>query len=76
MHNPLHVVIYGPLQIQENLTCEEMTVQALDCKEQELCEKYSTRQSFVAKSWSEEVSWELSLMGVRVGHMKRIPTYV
>jgi len=36
VHDTSHVISYEPLDIQVNLTYEELSVQVLDCKEQQL----------------------------------------
>jgi hypothetical protein len=36
VHDPSHVISYGPFDIQANLTYEELPVQVLDCKEQQM----------------------------------------
>jgi hypothetical protein len=58
--DPSHVITYEPLQIQENLTYEEIPVKLLDRKVQELRTKSIP---LVKVLWSnheiEEASWEL-----------------
>lgn len=55
-----HVIEYEPLQIQEDLTYEEVLVHILDCKEQVLCTK---RILIVKVLWRnhgvEDESWEV-----------------
>jgi len=60
LHDPLHVVDFEPLQVQDDLRYEELPVQILDRKEQQLRTKTIP---FVKVLWRnhdvEEVSWEL-----------------
>jgi hypothetical protein len=58
--NPSHVIEYEPLELQEDLTYEEIPVKLLDCKVQEL----RTKSILLVKvQWRnheiEEASWEL-----------------
>jgi hypothetical protein len=60
VHDPSHVISYKPLQIHENLSYEEVPIQILDHKEQQLRTKTI---SLVKVLWRnhgvEEASWEL-----------------
>jgi hypothetical protein len=59
VHDPSHVISYKPLQIHENLSYEEMPIQILDHKKQQL----RTKTMLVKVLWRnhgvEEASWEL-----------------
>jgi len=58
--DPSHVITYEPLQIQENLTYEEIPVKLLDRKVQELCTKSIPLVKFLWRNHEiEEASWEL-----------------
>jgi hypothetical protein len=60
VHDPSHVINYEPLDIQHNLTYEELPVQVLDRKEQQLRTKSIPLVKILW--WNhdvEEASWEL-----------------
>jgi hypothetical protein len=60
VHDPSHVISYKPLQIHENLSYEEVPIQILDHKEQQL----RTKDNFPCKSAMAE-SWRRgSFMGI------------
>jgi hypothetical protein len=60
VHDPSYVISYEPFNIQENLTYEELPVQVLDRKDQQLRTKTIT---LVKILWQihgvKESSWEL-----------------
>jgi hypothetical protein len=60
VHDPLHVISYEPLDIQPNLTYEELPVQILDRKEQQLRTKTIPLVKVLWRNHAvEEASWEL-----------------
>jgi hypothetical protein len=60
VHDPLHVVDFKPLQVQEDLRYEELSVQILDHKEQQLRTKTIPLVKVLWRNHDvEEVSWEL-----------------
>jgi hypothetical protein len=60
VHDPLHIVDFEPLQIQEDLRYEEMPVQILDHKEQKLRTKTIPLVKVLWRNHNvEEASWEL-----------------
>jgi len=59
-HDPSHVISYEPLDIQADLTYEELSVQVLDRKEQQLRTKTIPLVKVLwRKHVVEEASWEL-----------------
>jgi hypothetical protein len=48
VHDPSQVISFKPLHIQENLTCEEMPIEIVDRKEQQLRTKTI---SLIKVSW-------------------------
>ncbi|XP_062151906.1 uncharacterized protein LOC133860285 [Alnus glutinosa] len=60
VHGPSHVIGYESLDIQPNLTYEELPVQVLDHKEHQLRTKTIPLVKFLWRNHSiEEASWEL-----------------
>ncbi|XP_062170421.1 uncharacterized protein LOC133876153 [Alnus glutinosa] len=60
VHDPSHVISYEPLDIQLNLTYEELLIQVLDCKEQQLRTKTIPLVKFLWRNHNvKEASWEL-----------------
>jgi hypothetical protein len=60
VHDPLHIISYEPLDIQPNLTYEELSMQILDCKEQQLRTKVIPLVKVLWRNHAvEEASWEL-----------------
>jgi len=61
VHDPLHVIICELLDIQENLTYEELPMQVLDYKDQQLRTKTITIVKVLwRKHGVEEASWEIN----------------
>lgn len=60
VYDPSHVINYEPLDIQHNLTYEELLVQVLDLNEQQLRTKTITHVKVLSQNHGvEEASWEL-----------------
>jgi len=60
VHDPLHVVDFEPLQVQEDLKYEELPVQILDLKEKQLRTKTIPLVKVLWRNHDvEEASWEL-----------------
>jgi hypothetical protein len=60
VHDPLHVLDFEPLQVQDDLRYEELSVQILDRKEQQLRTKTIPLVKVLWRNRDvEEASWEL-----------------
>jgi hypothetical protein len=60
VHDPLHIIDFKPMQIQEDLKYEELAVQILDHKEQQLRTKTIPLVKVLWRDHDiEEASWEL-----------------
>jgi hypothetical protein len=71
VHDPLHVVDFEPLQVQEDLRYEKLLVQILDRKEQQLRTKTIPLVKVLWRNHDvEEVSWEIEK------NKEQIPTFV
>ena len=57
--DPSHVLSYEPLQIRDDLSCEEVPIEILDCKEQVLRNRTIPWVKVLWKNHSvKEASWE------------------
>jgi hypothetical protein len=60
VHDPLHIISYDPLDIQLDLTYEEVPVRILNHKEQQLRTKTKPLVKVLWRNHNvEEASWEL-----------------
>jgi hypothetical protein len=60
VHEPLHIVDFKPLQVKEDLRYEELPIQIIDHKEQQLKTKTILLVKVLWRNHDiEEASWEL-----------------